>query len=136
MEQLADVYLELERHLIQLMGSLYQLLGFENLDLIQVGSFAQVPCFETPERSLGLFETLEAAYTAIIRQQMRKIASHEVNSLPGDNYLAFLWRFKTLPKLIAESVFREGLFTSNTMTTNTISRASSTGNLHRPRSGN
>lgn len=110
MEQLADVYLELEKHPIPLTGSLFQRSRGPALDPVQVGSFAQVPCFETPEQGLGPFETLEAAYTVIIRQQMRMLANHEINSLPVDNYLAFLWRLRALPELIAKSASRVGPF--------------------------
>lgn len=110
MEQLANVYLELEKHPIPLTGSLLQLSGVAELNQVQVGSFAQLPCFETPEQGLGPFETLEAAYTAIIRQQMRTLANHEVNSLPVDNYLAFLWRLSVLPELTAKSASRVGPF--------------------------
>lgn len=110
MEQLADVYLELEKHPIPLMGSPCQLSEVAEFDRVQIGSFAQVPCFETPEQGLGPFETLETAYTAIIRQQIRTLANHEVNSLPVDNYLAFLWRLNALKELTAGSASREGPF--------------------------
>ena len=102
MEQLVDVYLELERHPISLTGSLFE--GE------RVGVFAQTPCFETPERGLGPFETLETAYSTIIHQQMRTLASDEVNSLPVDNYLAFLWQLKALPELVTGSASRAGPF--------------------------
>lgn len=114
MEQLADVYLELEAHPFQLSGSLSSKVpgstAGTSVIQIEVGSFAQVQCFETPERGLGPFKTLETAYTAIIRQQMQTLATHEVSSLPLDNYLTFLWRLKVLPDLIANSASREGPF--------------------------
>jgi len=53
MEQLADVYLELEKQPIMLTGSLFPLSGVTELGQVQVGSFAQAPCFETPEQGLG-----------------------------------------------------------------------------------
>lgn len=114
MEQLADVYLELEAHPFQLSGSLSSKVpgstAGTSVIQIEVGSFAQVQCFETPERGLGPFKTLETAYTAIIRQQMQTLATHEVSSLPLDNYLTFLWRLKVLPDLIAGSASLEGPF--------------------------
>ncbi|PGH08981.1 hypothetical protein GX51_01038 [Blastomyces parvus] len=110
MDQLADVYLELEKHPIPLTGSLYPISAVGAPCQVQVGGFAQVPCFETPEQQLGPFETLEASYTAIIHHQLRMLANHEINSLPVDNYLAFLWRLKVLPELVTESASREGPF--------------------------
>lgn len=107
MEQLAEVYMELERHPIPMTGSLFPGSGGEEPG---VGVFAQTPCFETPERGLGPFETLDEAYTDIIHQQLRTIASREVSSLPVDNYLAFHWRLEVLPKLLAGSASREGPF--------------------------
>lgn len=107
MEQLADVYLELERHPISQTGSLFPC--SEGAEPV-VGVFAQVPCFATPEEGLGPFETLEGAYTAIIHQQQRTIANREVSSLPVDNYLAFCWRLEILPELLAGSASREGPF--------------------------
>ena len=90
------------------MGSLCQLSEVAKFDQVQIGSFAQVPCFET--QRLGPFGTLETAYTAIIRQQMRILAHYEVNDLPVDNYLAFLWRLNALNELIAVSASRQGPF--------------------------
>lgn len=107
MEQLADVYLELERHPIPMTGSLSP--GLEGEEPV-VGIFAQTPCFEAPEQGLGPFETLDEAYTDMIHQQMRTIASGEVSSLPVDNYLAFAWRLGVLPELLAGSASREGPF--------------------------
>ena len=112
MEQLADVYLELERHPILQTGSLVHSAGSDRAkrNRVDVGSFAQTPCFETPDLAVGPFGTLEAAYTAIIRQQQRMLANHEVSTLPVDNYLSFFWRLKVLPELVAESVSRIGPF--------------------------
>lgn len=38
------------------------------------------------------------------------LVSHEVDRLSVDNYLAFLWRLRALPDLVAESASREGPF--------------------------
>ncbi len=62
MEQLADVYLELEKHPIPLKGSLIPASGRPVTDeLINVGGFAQTPCFISPDHALGPFQALEAA---------------------------------------------------------------------------
>lgn len=111
MEQLADVYLELEKHPIPLTGSLVQPAdpGHASSET-QVGGFAQEPCYPTPVRSLGPFPTLDAAYTALINQQMQTIANSEVSGLPIDNYLAFLYRLAVLPELVVDSASRRGPF--------------------------
>jgi hypothetical protein len=111
MEQLADVYLELEKHPIPLTGSLIPAPGSANPEeATRVGPFAQPPCFETPDRALGPFQTLESAYTAIIRQQQRMLVNGEVSRLPVDNYLAYLWRLEVLPGLVNKSVSSAGPF--------------------------
>lgn len=94
MEQSADMYLELEKHPIPLTGSLVPVSGQGVMqgNKTQVGPFAQLLCFETSEKALGPFSTLEAAYTALIRQQLHTLATHEISSLPVDNYLTLLWR--------------------------------------------
>jgi aminoglycoside phosphotransferase (APT) family kinase protein len=53
MEQLANIFIELQRHPFSSSGSLIS--GGE-----QVGPFAQVPMFSTPAQSLGPFSTVEA----------------------------------------------------------------------------
>ncbi|KAK0750535.1 hypothetical protein B0T18DRAFT_437704 [Schizothecium vesticola] len=82
MEQLADVYLELERHPIPQTGSASPLSGGAEPGRVQIGVFAQTPCFETAERGLG--------------------------PLPVDNYLGFLWRLQALPELVAGSASHAG----------------------------
>jgi hypothetical protein len=106
MEQLADVYLELERHPIPMMGSL---LPSDPPDSpVAVGGVAQVPWFENPDRALGPFETLEAAYSALLHQQLRAIESCELAGLPVDSYLARLWGLSALPALAGESESARG----------------------------
>jgi hypothetical protein len=115
MQQLADGFLELERHPLQLTGSLAlcstegKTTEVDTID-IEVGPFAQVPCFTNPQHALGPFETLQEAYEALIRQQMATLASKEIKDLPVDNYLSFLWRLKHLPDLVAGSESRNGPF--------------------------
>ena len=111
LDQLADLYLELEKHPIPLTGSLTPASGHVGVSQdVKVGGFAQMPCFETPDCTLGPFQTLEEAYSAIIRQQQEMLANHEVSSLPVDNYLAFLWRLQALPELVADSASCAGPF--------------------------
>ncbi len=111
LEQLADLYLELEKHSIPLTGSLTPTSRDAGTSQdVKVGGFAQLPCFETPDRTLGPFKTLEESYSAIIRQQQEMLAKHEVSGLPVDNYLAFLWRLQALPELVADSASCTGPF--------------------------
>jgi aminoglycoside phosphotransferase (APT) family kinase protein len=111
LEQLADLYLELEKHPIPLTGSLLPTSesGGTNGGF-NVAGFAQMPCFETPELPLGPFKTLEESYSSIIRQQQEMFANQEVGNLRLDNYLAFLWRLEALPELVANSASRSGPF--------------------------
>jgi hypothetical protein len=111
LEQLADLYLELEKHPIPLTGSLLPTSerGGTNGGF-NVAGFAQMPCFETPGLPLGPFKTLEEAYSSVIRQQQEMLANQEVGNLRLDNYLAFLWRLKELPELVASSASRSGPF--------------------------
>ncbi|KAK7393858.1 hypothetical protein QQX98_013359, partial [Neonectria punicea] len=104
---MVDVYLELEKHPMPSTGSLVPV---PRESEARVGLFAQLPCFETPEKALGPFGSLNAAYTAIIHQQLRTVANREISSLPVDNYLTLLWRLTVLPRLIAGSSSREGPF--------------------------
>jgi hypothetical protein len=105
MDQLANVFLELERHPFKMTGSM--VLGDT---LGKLGGFAQTPLFATPESPLGPFTTLDAAYSAAITQQLQTIANGEVTSLTVDNYLAFRWRLSALPALLSSSDANEGPF--------------------------
>ncbi len=81
LEQLADLYLELEKHPIPLTGSLTPASEHDGISQdVKVGGFAQMPCFETPDRTLGPFTTLEETYSTVIRQQQEMLANHEVSS--------------------------------------------------------
>ncbi|GAB7342756.1 hypothetical protein MBLNU457_g0899t1 [Dothideomycetes sp. NU457] len=113
-EQLVDVYIELEKHPLQLTGSLE--LDTSSGDNVSsdsqdnIGSFTQPLYFSSPTESLGPFSTLKEAYEAIITRQMQFLSTKEVHNLPVDNYLSFLWRLSALPKLIAESASANGPF--------------------------
>lgn len=116
MEQLADIYVELEKHPMPLTGSLYthikQSHSRETPSMANstFGPFAQPPCFETPEKALGPFAELDEAYPALIRQQMHTFLNHELSGLPLDNYLTLIWRLENLSNLIEGSVSRKGPF--------------------------
>lgn len=62
------------------------------------------------EKPLGPFTTLQAAYEAVLRQQLQAIRHQEITSLPVENYLAFLWRLRALPDLVSSSVSSKGPF--------------------------
>lgn len=111
MEQLTDVYIELDKHPLQLTGSPVPLAKpSEVASQVSVGGFAQEPCFPTPAAHLGPFETVHASYTALVNQQMKTIVNGEVSGLAADNYLAFLWLLAVLPDLISESESSTGPF--------------------------
>jgi len=97
LEQLADIYLELERHPFEKMGSP---VNHKSVS-VDIGPYAQVPLFESPERSLGPFTTLKTAYTTILHQQMNLLTSGEVTDLSVENYLSLCWRLEALPLLLS-----------------------------------
>ncbi|KAJ5929505.1 hypothetical protein N7454_006455 [Penicillium verhagenii] len=104
MQQLVDIFLELEKYPLKQTGSL---VPSDVRD--KVGGFAQPPLFETPEKTVGPFTNLKTAYEAMITAQMNAIGNKEVTSLPIDNYLAFRWRLSALSSL-ASSETNEGPF--------------------------
>ncbi|KAI1774800.1 hypothetical protein F4818DRAFT_418980 [Hypoxylon cercidicola] len=108
MEQLADLYLEFEKYPFQLTGSFVPS-GISD-DEVNIGGFAQEPWFETPDKGLGPFSTLEAAYTAILDRYMQAFDDREISKLPVDNYLSFKWRLSSLQALIASSTSKNGPF--------------------------
>lgn len=108
MDQLADIYLELERHPLPMTGSLVP--ADRDCNQPRVAGFAQKPCFKTPEEPLGPFSTLREAYTAILDQQLRTIDNHEISSLPIDNCLAFMWQLSAIDTLVDSSMSNKGPF--------------------------
>ncbi|KAK4175846.1 hypothetical protein QBC36DRAFT_353657 [Triangularia setosa] len=108
MDQLADIFLELEKYPFSRTGFLILSSGLSLQ--VNVGGFAQVACFKTPRQTLCSFDTLEAAYSAIIDRQIWLLATNEVSSLRLENYLSFLWRLQGLPELIAKSASRTSPF--------------------------
>ncbi|KAF7854159.1 hypothetical protein EAF04_010456 [Stromatinia cepivora] len=104
-QQLTDIYLELEKHPLPMTGSLVP-----SDTPGKIGGFAQEPWFSTPAAPLGPFTTLEAAYTAAIHQHLKMIKNYEITSLAVDNCLSFIWRLKNLRALTASSVSSNGPF--------------------------
>jgi aminoglycoside phosphotransferase (APT) family kinase protein len=95
MEQLVDVFLELERHPFPATGSLSQ--GGS------VGPFAQGHMFMSPSKSLGPFSTLEESLTSILTHEIDMIKGGELSTLATDNFLTHLWRLQHLPSLLASA---------------------------------
>ncbi|CAK7229434.1 hypothetical protein SEUCBS140593_007243 [Sporothrix eucalyptigena] len=100
LEQLVDIYVELEKHPLPQTGCL-SLADDEGTAL--VGPFVQLPCFVTRTSALGPYTTLIESYTAILHHHMHMLASGECggadNQLRLDNYLAFLWRLHIMERL-------------------------------------
>jgi hypothetical protein len=100
MEQLVEVFLELEKHPLRATGSLTE-------DGI-VGPFAQSHTFSTPSLSLGPFDTAEEALTCIIKHEIEMVESGELSTLAIDNYLTHIWRLEQIPEMLANA--RDGSF--------------------------
>ncbi|KAI1453625.1 hypothetical protein F4805DRAFT_442879 [Annulohypoxylon moriforme] len=110
MEQLADIFLELEKHPFQMTGSISLSDSLVNENLVEIGGFAQEPWFETLDGPLGPFATLEYAYTAVLHRHLEAIHDGEIPDLPVDNYLSFKWRLANLRALMASSASTNGPF--------------------------
>ncbi|KAH0354608.1 hypothetical protein KCU81_g1454, partial [Aureobasidium melanogenum] len=95
MEQLADVFLELEKHPFPVTGSLSQ--GGV------VGPFAQNHMFVSPFESLGPFSTSKDSLTSILTHEIDMIKDGELSTLATDNFLTHLWRLEHLPGLLANA---------------------------------
>lgn len=108
MEQLADIYLELERHPLQMTGSIAP--SVVDSSQPEAAAFAQVPYFKTPGEALGPFSTLREAYTAVLTQQLHTIENHEISSLPIDNALVFMWQLSMVDTLVDSSTSKSGPF--------------------------
>ncbi|KAI9823220.1 MAG: hypothetical protein M1826_000233 [Phylliscum demangeonii] len=95
MEQLVDVFLELERHPLPATGSL--------VDAVTdtIGGFAQVQLCKTPTARLGPFHSLQESWSAIVRLQMKLTSQGELCSLPVDHYLSYRWRLEVLPAVLS-----------------------------------
>jgi len=95
MEQLADMFLELEKCPFLETGSLTQ----GGL----VGPFAQGHLFVSPSNPLGPFSTLEESLTSILKHELDMIMDGELATLATDNYLTHLWRLEHLPSLLVSA---------------------------------
>ncbi len=84
LEQLADIFLALEKHPFNSTGSI-----FPSNESNTICGFAQRQLFETPDAPLGPFSTSEESLRAMFALQMRLIAKNEISALPVDNYLSF-----------------------------------------------
>ncbi|KAF2766353.1 hypothetical protein EJ03DRAFT_345192 [Teratosphaeria nubilosa] len=93
LEQLVDVFLELEKYPLPATGSLSSETG-------RIGQYAQARLFATPSRSIGPFQSLEQALTSISEHEMTMIESGELSTLAADNYLTQLWRLDRAPDLV------------------------------------
>ena len=109
-DQLADVYLELEKHPLNMTGSpvLTDCLASEDLTS-QVGPFTQLQLFASPTDSLGPFLSAITAYKSMFELQMDLLTTRQFTSLPVDHYLAFKWRSKVISTL-ASSLSHMGPF--------------------------
>lgn len=92
--QMADVFVELERHPLPGWGSLC--LG---PDAVNVGGFAQPSLFSSPDKTLGPFDDVGEGLDAMVSQQQNKTVSGEISSLAEDNYLSFCWRKDMIPSV-------------------------------------
>jgi hypothetical protein len=93
MEQLVEIFLELEKHPLRATGSL--------TDDGMVGPFAQIHTFSTPSLSLGPFDTTEEALTCIIKHEIEMVKSGELSTLAIDNHLTHIWRLERIPEMLA-----------------------------------
>ena len=96
LEQLADVFLALEKHPFPTTGSIYPSNGS-----IKVGAFALPPLFESPNTPLGPFDTLESSLRVVFALQRKLIVNGELSSLAIDKYLSHRWREEMIPEVVA-----------------------------------
>ena len=96
LEQLADVFLALEKHPFPTTGSMYPSNGSS-----EVGGFALPPLFESPNTPLGPFDTLESSLRAVFALQRKLIVDGELSSLAVDNYLSHRWREEMIPEVVS-----------------------------------
>ncbi|KAI9822820.1 MAG: hypothetical protein M1826_000399 [Phylliscum demangeonii] len=95
MEQLVDVFLELERYPLPATGSLV------DAATDTIGGFAQVELCKTPTARLGPFHSPRESWSAIVRHQMELTREGELCSLPVDHYLSYRWRLEVLPAVLS-----------------------------------
>jgi len=93
LEQLVEVFLELERYPFTATGSLSSETG-------EIGPFAQPRLFSTPSQSIGPFQSLATALLSMSEHEIAMIESGEVSTLALDNYLTQLWRLERVQDLV------------------------------------
>lgn len=96
MEQLVNVFLELEKYPFSSMGSL----AASTSSGAGIGSYAQPHLFRTPSQSLGPFTSLGDALRSFVEHEMEMISQGEVCTHAVDHYLTHLWRLDQIPNLI------------------------------------
>lgn len=94
-EQLADIFLELQKHPFEATGSL--------TSESEIGGFAQSLLFRTPTSPLGPFKSFRSSLESIVRHQLALISDEEISSLNIDNYLSFCWRLDMIPHLLSSA---------------------------------
>jgi len=92
MEQLVDVFLELEKCPLTKTGSL--------MASGLVGPFAQSHMFTSPSESIGPFDNLEKLLTSTLKHKIEMIEGGELSTLSVDNHLTHLWMLERIPDLV------------------------------------
>ncbi|KAG9232592.1 hypothetical protein BJ875DRAFT_466302 [Amylocarpus encephaloides] len=106
MDQLVDIFLEIERHPFDSLGSILQPQHGLPLD-----GFAENRMFKVGSGPLGLFRSQTEADRATVNTYLRMIASGEVaNVAPVDVYLVHRFRLDVIQKLEGESAEEEHFF--------------------------
>lgn len=95
-EQMADIFLALEKHPFRSTGSIYLSNGSS-----KICGFAQSQLFDSPDAPLGPFDNLGSSLRAMIAQQMRLIANGELSTFALDNYLTHCWRMDMIPEVVS-----------------------------------
>lgn len=108
MEQLADIFLELEKYPFDMTGSIMPEEGTGCA--YRVGAFAERSWFVSPEKSVGPFSTLTEAYKAAIGLYQQAVIDREVSNIPVETYLSLHWRESRLSALTSTSASQAGPF--------------------------
>jgi hypothetical protein len=99
MEQLADIFLETERHPYNQIGSPL-LQGLEGGVSTVVTGFAIPQLFPSASVSpLGPLTSVRGALESIVLLQLQMICTGKMSALPLDNYLINCWKPEMIPEL-------------------------------------
>ncbi len=96
LEQLTEVFLALEKHPFDSTGSIFPSNGSS-----KISGFAQLQLFDSPNTTLGPFNTLESSLRAMLAHQIRLILNGELSTLAVDNYLTYRWREDMVPEVLS-----------------------------------